>query len=53
MRWFIMQALIENAYNKLKLNNDGKVADYIPQLANVEPNKFAIMLLGKRINFLL
>ncbi len=37
-----MQELIENAYNKLKANKDGNVADYIPQLASVAPDKFAI-----------
>ncbi|HDN7459761.1 TPA: glutaminase A [Salmonella enterica subsp. enterica serovar Eastbourne] len=34
--------LIEQAYQKLKLNHDGKVADYIPALATYSPNNFAI-----------
>ncbi len=34
--------LIEQAYHKLKLNHDGKVADYIPALATYSPNNFTI-----------
>ena len=36
--------ICKNIYNQLKSNNNGDVADYIPQLASVEPNKFAISI---------
>lgn len=36
--------LIEQAYQKFKLNHDGKVADYIPALATYSPDNFAITL---------
>lgn len=32
--------LIEQAHQKYKSNNDGKVADYIPALATYSPKKF-------------
>ncbi|HGE9810774.1 TPA: glutaminase A [Salmonella enterica subsp. enterica serovar Panama] len=37
-------SLIEQAYQKFKLNHDGKVADYIPALATYSPDNFAITL---------
>lgn len=37
-----VQQLIDNIYNKTKKNKDGKVASYIPQLAQVNPNLFGI-----------
>ena len=37
-------ALIEQAHQKYKSNNDGKVADYIPALASYSPNNFAITI---------
>ena len=33
---------ITSIYDDLKNNNDGKVADYIPELSNVNPNNFGI-----------
>ena len=33
---------ITSIYNELKSNNDGNVADYIPQLADVNPELFSI-----------
>lgn len=36
--------LIDQAYQKYKSNNDGKVADYIPALATYSPNNFAITI---------
>ena len=36
--------LIEQAHQKFKSNNDGKVADYIPALATYSPNNFAITI---------
>ncbi len=36
--------LIEQAHQKYKSNNDGKVADYIPALASYSPNNFAITI---------
>ncbi|MBJ8889103.1 glutaminase A [Citrobacter sp. FDAARGOS_156] len=36
--------LIEQAHQKYKSNNDGKVADYIPALATYSPNNFAITI---------
>ena len=37
-----MEKIIQDIYNEIKDLNDGKVADYIPELAKVDPNKFAI-----------
>ena len=37
-----MQEIIERIFNELKDLNEGEVADYIPELAKVDPNKFAI-----------
>ena len=34
--------IIDETYDKVKLIKDGKVASYIPQLAKVDPNIFAI-----------
>lgn len=34
--------LIQNTYNKVKNNNGGEVASYIPELAKVNPNIFGI-----------
>jgi glutaminase len=48
-----IEDIVNEIYNKLKTNNDGNVATYIPQLANVDPNKFAISVCfvnGKTIN---
>ena len=36
--------LIEQAHQKFKSNNDGKVADYIPALATYSPKNFAITI---------
>ncbi|WP_219352379.1 glutaminase A [Citrobacter sp. Colony219] len=36
--------LIEQAHQKYKSNNNGKVADYIPALASYSPNNFAITI---------
>ena len=35
---------IKNIYEKIKLIKDGNVADYIPQLARVDPNKLGISI---------
>ena len=48
-----LKDIITNIFENLINNNDGKVADYIPQLAAVDPNKFAISVCyvnGKSIN---
>ena len=48
-----MREVIERIFNELKDLNEGKVADYIPELAKVDPNKFAISVCtvgGKQIN---
>lgn len=37
-----MQEVIKKIFNDIKILNEGKVADYIPELAKVDPNKFAI-----------
>ena len=34
------QELLSEIYNLLKNNNNGKVADYIPELGKVNPNNF-------------
>ena len=40
-----MQALINGIYKRLKAKSaEGRVADYIPQLARVDPEKFGIAL---------
>lgn len=40
------QSILEEIYTEVKaLENKGKVADYIPELAKVDPNKFAISLI--------
>ena len=49
-----IQEIVNDIYEKLKTNNNGNVASYIPQLAEVDPNKFAISICfvdGKIINF--
>ena len=38
------QAAIDNAYNKYKDLKEGKNADYIKELANVDPNIFGVAL---------
>ena len=35
---------IEEIYKKVKENKDGKVADYIPQLGRVDPEKYAVSI---------
>lgn len=45
--------LLEEIYNKVKSNNHGKVADYIPELGKVNPNNFGISVCtvdGKMFN---
>lgn len=37
-----LQELIDNLYTSTRVIKDGKVADYIPQLAKVDPNKYGI-----------
>lgn len=39
------QKIVDNAYDRYKIDNDGKVADYIPELANYNANLFAITLI--------
>ena len=39
------QAAIDNAYNKYKDLKEGKNADYIKELANVDPNIFGIAIM--------
>lgn len=39
------QKVVDKAYALYKNNNDGKVPTYIPQLATVNPNNFAIALI--------
>lgn len=39
-----MQEIIEKLFNELKDLNEGNVADYIPELAKVDPNKFGISI---------
>ena len=49
----ITQADITKIYNKLKNTKGGKNADYIPELANVDPNLYAISIYtvdGETIN---
>ena len=37
-----LKQIITDIYNDLKSNNEGKVADYIPQLAKVNPELFGV-----------
>ena len=39
-----LQELIDNLYSSTRGIEDGKVADYIPQLAKVDPNKYGISI---------
>lgn len=39
---FDIQNFIDNVYNKVKSNNNGNVASYIPQLAKADPKLFGI-----------
>lgn len=39
-----VQAAVNEAYEKFKSNQDGKNADYIPELAKVDPNLFGIAI---------
>ena len=39
-----LKKLIETLHNKYRNNCDGKLTDYIPELANVDPNKFGISI---------
>src|SRR5439155_495356 len=39
-----IQAALDEAYNKFKNLKEGKNADYIKELANVDPNIFGIAL---------
>ena len=48
-----IEKIINKIYEKLKKNDEGEVASYIPQLAEVDPNKFSIsvcLVNGKIIN---
>ena len=36
--------IVTDIYNELKLNNNGKVADYIPELSKVDPDNFGISI---------
>jgi len=42
----IIENIINNVYNKTKKTKSGKNASYIPQLASVDPNIFAISFVG-------
>ena len=45
------QELIEEVYNEVQSENlKGKVADYIPEIGNVDPNKFRIALVDLKGN---
>ena len=37
-----IKKIINQIYDELKKTNTGNVANYIPQLANVDPNKLAV-----------
>jgi glutaminase len=39
-----VQAAVDEAYEKFKSNQDGKNADYIPELAKVDPNLYGIAI---------
>jgi glutaminase len=41
-----IQAIVQEAYNKFKSDTRGKNADYIPALAQVNPNLFGIAVVG-------
>jgi len=48
-----IEKLVNKLYNELKDITDGRVADYIPELASVDSNKFSISICdinGKRTN---
>ena len=48
-----LKVIIDDIYNILLENNQGDVADYIPELASVDPSMFGIsvcMVDGKCLN---
>ena len=45
------QDILDGIYNEvIQIENTGKVADYIPELAKVDANKFGIALVDKHQN---
>jgi glutaminase len=40
----VLQSLVDGVYQKNLANTDGKVAQYIPELANADPNPFGIAI---------
>ena len=45
-----VKALVAEAYERCKSNEDGKVADYIPALARVSPKLFGVCVVGTNGN---
>lgn len=45
-----IKKIIDETYDKVKVIKDGKVASYIPQLAKVDPNIFAISFVDTKGN---
>lgn len=43
----LIQSALNQAYSKFQDNKEGKVASYIPELAKVNPNLFAIVVVTK------
>jgi glutaminase len=42
--WDSFKNQVKIVYEKCKLNNSGKVADYIPELAKKNPNDFGVSI---------
>ena len=42
--WEELKKIVENIYNEVKQDNQGDVADYIPELASVDDNLFGITI---------
>ena len=40
--WDDVESLVQAAYRRYSLNRDGTVADYIPVLAEIDPDLFGI-----------
>ena len=51
IRFMAFQDILDGIYNEvIQIENTGKIADYIPELAKVDANKFGIALVDKHQN---
>jgi len=51
IRFMAFQDILDGIYNEvIQIENTGKIADYIPELAKIDANKFGIALVDKHQN---